>query len=1029
MSYRNSEVGVGDAVLLDDLSMNAFVENLRIRHGSAKLYTYIGEVCISVNPYRTVNIFGNDYVNDYKGREIFERPPHIFSIADSAYKTMKQRFKDTCIVISGESGSGKTEASKIIMRYIAAITNTSGQQEIERVKNVLLQSNCILEAFGNAKTNRNDNSSRFGKYMDINFDFKGDPLGGHINNYLLEKSRVVGQQTGERNFHSFYHLLSGASDQTLNKFGLKRDPNSYFYLKQGGSPKVDSINDKTEYKGVENAMKILNFNESQSETYWKTLAAIMHLGNIEFKVDEQNEDNIKITDSSKREISQIAKLLSINESELVKTLCHRVISAGGEVMSKQHTKVEATFGRDSFAKAIYERLFTQIVEQINNAIDMSKEANRRSISSGKKGAVIGVLDIYGFEIFDNNSFEQFCINYCNEKLQQLFIELVLKQEQEEYQREDIEWQHIEYFNNAIICNLVEENHKGVLAIIDEACLNVGKITDELLLENMDNKLAKHKHYTSRRLSPSDKTLVHHRDFRIKHYAGDVNYSIIGFIDKNKDSLFQDFKRLLYNSNDKVIKDMFPEGSQHMSAVNKRPLTAGFMFKTSMIALVKNLMSKAPYYVRCIKPNEQKSPVMFDEERVRHQVAYLGLLENVRVRRAGFAYRMTYERFLRRYKMLSARTWPNFRSGNDKDGCRVLIDENRFTNDVKYGKTKIFVRSPQTIATLETERTKLLHNIVVFLQKLWRGAIARMRYRKMRAAMTIIQYYRRYKVRKYVVQLLHLYRNVKNLRDYGKTLPWPTPPSGLKNNPGISQLRAIYIKWRALMVLKRFPREDWPQMQLKVIAADVFKGKRRDWGYAYKWEGNYLDKSAESDDYGKFSSAFTRLTLRDSTGCRKILFSAYIKKINKFNKSADRAVVVTNQYIYKFDIKKQLPLNKPMPIDSITGISVSPNLDQLIAIHLRDGNDFVFSLINMKSNFNSEINRVGELVAILLRQYYLIRKQELSIRVGTPVHCKLGKKDKIVNIDINANQPSVMFKKISSDSLSLVWPTILSNGNH
>ncbi len=316
---------------------------------------------------------------------------------------------------------------------------------------------------------------------------------------------------------------------------------------------MDSINDKTDYKAVGSAMKVLNFSENECETYWKIIAATLHLGNIEFNYAENNDEIIQISSSGKKDLHLIAQLLGVNETELTKTLCHRVIAAGGEVMTKQHTKTEASYGRDAFAKAIYDRLFSRIVQRINAAIDVDKEAKRRSITFGKKGAVIGVLDIYGFEIFDNNSFEQFCINYCNEKLQQLFIELVLKQEQEEYRNEGIEWINVEYFNNAIICNLVEENHKGILAIIDEACLNVGKKTDELLLEGMDNKLSGHKHYTSRRLAPSDKSLEHHRDFRIKHYAGDVKYSIVGFLDKNKDSLFQDFKRLLFNSSDNVIK--------------------------------------------------------------------------------------------------------------------------------------------------------------------------------------------------------------------------------------------------------------------------------------------------------------------------------------------------------------------------------------------------------------------------------------------------------------------------------------------
>uniref|UniRef100_T1JD45 Myosin motor domain-containing protein n=1 Tax=Strigamia maritima TaxID=126957 RepID=T1JD45_STRMM len=670
-----------DFVLLENITLDSVLENLRVRYNGGKIYSYIGEVCISINPYRTVDIYGQNYVNQYKGREIFERPPHIFAIADASYKAMKRRGKDTCIVISGESGSGKTEASKIIMRYIAAVTNISGQQEVDRVKNVLLQSNVILEAFGNAKTNRNDNSSRFGKYMDINFDFKGDPVGGHINDYLLEKSRVVAQQFGERNFHSFYQLIFGSPDQELNKWKLKRDPDAYYFINQGKSPKVDSINDRTDYKTVNSALRILGLKPDRINSLWTILAAILHLGNAEF-ISENDET--KIVDLEN--LRTIAELLSVSEESLTKALCHRVIAAGGEVMEKEHTVEQAKYGQDALAKAIYERMFTWIVSQVNEAIHVKTSGNKHA-----KDTVIGVLDIYGFEIFDNNSFEQFCINYCNEKLQQLFIELVLKSEQEEYKREGIEWQYIEYFNNQIICELAEQNHKGIIAILDEACLNVGKINDELLLEAMNNKLVGHKHYASRMTSPADKTLEHHRDFRIKHYAGDVTYNIIGFIDKNKDMLFQDFKRLLYNSSNELIKCMWPEGAQHVTKVTKRPLTAGTLFKNSMIELVKNLTSKEPYYVRCIKPNDQKSPVLFTEERVRHQVCYLGLLENIRVRRAGFAYRQTYDRFLRRYKMISKYTWPNFCGGTDKDGVRILIEQQNFSDDVVYGNTKIFIR--------------------------------------------------------------------------------------------------------------------------------------------------------------------------------------------------------------------------------------------------------------------------------------------------------------------------------------------------
>nr|CAH7751170.1 unnamed protein product [Callosobruchus chinensis] len=257
------EVGVGDFVLLDKIDLDSFMKNLQQRFKNGKIYTYIGEVCVSVNPYRTMNIYGQDYVEQYKARELFENPPHIFAIADASHKVMKQQGRDTCIVISGESGSGKTEASKIIMKYIAAVTNQdsirnpSGQKEIERVKNVLIQSNSILEAFGNAKTNRNDNSSRFGKYMDIHFDFKGDPIGGHINKYLLEKSRVIHQQPGERNFHCFYQIFCGGSDDLLKRLKLSRSPDHFFYVKQGNAAKVDTINDRNDYRDVTNSLNTL----------------------------------------------------------------------------------------------------------------------------------------------------------------------------------------------------------------------------------------------------------------------------------------------------------------------------------------------------------------------------------------------------------------------------------------------------------------------------------------------------------------------------------------------------------------------------------------------------------------------------------------------------------------------------------------------------------------------------------------------------------------------------------------------------
>ncbi|CAF1144575.1 unnamed protein product [Didymodactylos carnosus] len=648
-------------------------------------------VIVSVNPYRELPIYSAEYVKSYKGREIFERPPHIFAIAEAAYKTLKQRSTNSCIVISGESGSGKTEASKVILRYIAAVTNSSNQTGIERIKNILIQTTCVLESFGNAKTNRNDNSSRFGKYMDINFDFKFDPIGGIIRHYLLEKSRVVKQQEGERNFHSFYQLLFNGE---TTKYGLKLKPEQYNYINQGNCSKINKIDDKHDYQQVMQAMKIVGFKQDETDTIWKIVAAIIHLGNLQF--EDQDGEYCRVKSTTDGELSWLSKLLSCQESDISSTLTKRIVATQKEIIAAHQNTTKAYYGRDALAKALYERMFIWLIDHINQTISIDPE-KLDSYSHNKSSLVIGVLDIYGFEIFTNNSFEQLCINYCNEKLQQLFIELVLKQEQEEYEREGITWQHIDYFNNKIICDLIEQPRVGIIAHLDEACYQVGNVTDEMFLDSLNKSLKTHKHYTSWALSPGDKLLKNNqKHFLIRHYAGDVTYNVEGFLDKNRDTLFQDFKRLLYNSTNPVIKSMFPEGKQDIGVVTKRPQTAGTVFRNSMIALVDILSSKQPLYVRCIKPNEEKSSNLFDQTRVEHQVEYLGLLENVRVRRAGFAHRTPYTRFVQRYKIIDtvrSKLYPKAKNSSDKESATFICKQLNIENNVAYGKTKLFIKEP------------------------------------------------------------------------------------------------------------------------------------------------------------------------------------------------------------------------------------------------------------------------------------------------------------------------------------------------
>ncbi|KAK5935269.1 hypothetical protein CgunFtcFv8_020645 [Champsocephalus gunnari] len=668
-SHNVKHSGVDDMVLLSKINEDAIVDNLKKRYMDDYIFTYIGPVLISINPFKQMPYFGDKEVEMYQGAAQYENPPHIYALADNMYRNMMIDSENQCVIISGESGAGKTVAAKYIMGYISKVSG--GGPKVQHVKDIILQSNPLLEAFGNAKTVRNNNSSRFGKYFEIQFSSGGEPDGGKISNFLLEKSRVVMRNPGERSFHIFYQLIEGATAEQKGTLGIT-SLDYYTYLNQSGSYKVDDINDKSDFQETTHAMDVIGISSENNSMVLQIVAGVLHLGNITFK-----EAGNYAAVESEEFLAFPAFLLGIDQNRLKEKLTSRKMDSkwGNAIESIDVTlNVEqACYTRDALSKALHSRVFDFLVESINKA--MVKD---------HKDYNIGVLDIYGFEIFQKNGFEQFCINFVNEKLQQIFIELTLKAEQEEYVQEGIKWTQIEYFNNKIVCDLIEsKSPPGIMCILDDVCATMHA----------------------------------------------VSYDAEGFCERNRDVLFNDLIELMQSSEIAFIRARFPE---NLNAEKKgRPTTAGSKIKKQANDLVSTLMKCTPHYIRCIKPNETKKPRDWEESRAKHQVEYLGLKENIRVRRAGYAYRRVFKKFLNRYAILTKESWPTWQ-GDEKQGVlHVLRSVNMDQDQFQLGRTKVFIKAPESLFLLEETRERKFDSYARTIQKAWRKYMARKKYVQMR----------------------------------------------------------------------------------------------------------------------------------------------------------------------------------------------------------------------------------------------------------------------------------------------------------
>lgn len=716
--HPTSVHGVEDMIRLGDLNEAGILRNLLIRYRDHLIYTYTGSILVAVNPYQLLSIYSSEHIRQYTNKKIGEMPPHIFAIADNCYFNMKRNNRDQCCIISGESGAGKTESTKLILQFLAAI---SGQHSW--IEQQVLEATPILEAFGNAKTIRNDNSSRFGKYIDIHFNKRGAIEGAKIEQYLLEKSRVCRQAPDERNYHVFYCMLEGMNEEEKKKLGLGQAAD-YNYLAMGNCITCEGRVDSQEYANIRSAMKVLMFTDTENWEILKLLAAILHMGNLQYEARTfENLDACEVLFSPS--LATAASHLEVNPPDLMSCLTSRTLITRGETVSTPLSREQALDVRDAFVKGIYGRLFVWIVEKINAAI---YKPPSQEVTNARRS--IGLLDIFGFENFTVNSFEQLCINFANEHLQQFFVRHVFKLEQEEYDLESIDWLHIEFTDNQEALDMIANRPMNVISLIDEES-KFPKGTDATMLHKLNSQHRLNANYVPPKNS-------HETQFGINHFAGVVYYESQGFLEKNRDTLHGDIIQLVHSSRNKFVKQIFQADVAMGAETRKRSPTLSSQFKRSLELLMRTLGACQPFFVRCIKPNEFKKPMLFDRHLCVRQLRYSGMMETIRIRHAGYPIRYSFVEFVERYRVLLPGVKPAYKQGDLQETCQRMAEAVLGTHDDwQIGKTKIFLKDHHDML-LEVERDKAITDRVILLQKVIRGFKDRSNFLRLKSAATLIQ---------------------------------------------------------------------------------------------------------------------------------------------------------------------------------------------------------------------------------------------------------------------------------------------------
>ncbi|KAF1523987.1 Unconventional myosin-Ia, partial [Eudyptes sclateri] len=926
---------VGDLVLLDPLTEKSLLHTLQERFRRSDIYTYIGNVVISVNPYRSLPIYTPEKVQEYHNCNFFAVKPHIYAIADDAYRSLRDRDRDQCILITGESGAGKTEASKLVMSYVAAVCSKG--EEVDKVKEQLLQSNPVLE-------------------------------GG---------------------------AMAEQPPPHPEQLKLRQDCRHYGYLNRESSG-LPGVDDAANFRAMQDAMRVIGFSPTEVTALLEVTAVVLKLGNVQLSSNYQSSGMEACSIAEPQELQEICELIGLDPGMLERALCSRTVKARDEAVLTTLSVPQGYYGRDALAKNIYSRLFDWLVNRINTSIQ---------VKPGKQRKVMGVLDIYGFEIFQDNGFEQFIINYCNEKLQQIFILMTLKEEQEEYVREGIQWTPVEFFDNSIICDLIENSKCGILAMLDEECLRPGVVNEDTFLIKLNQLFATHKHYESKETQNARHIMdasLPPQCFRIHHYAGKVTYNVTGFIEKNNDLLFRDLSQAMWAAQHTLLRSLFPEGDPQRVSL-KLPPTAGFQFKASVATLMKNLYSKNPNYIRCIKPNETKTAMLFTPELVLAQIRYLGLMENVRVRRAGYAFRQLYGLFLERYKMLSPRTWPRW-AGSDREGAKVLLAELAFPpEELAFGHTKVFIRSPHTLFDLERRRQERVAQLATLIQKTFRGWRCRTQYQLMRKSQIIISAWFRghmqknkYKQMKRSALIIQAYaRGWKVRRAYRRYFR-----SGASTRLANFIYRRLVQKFlvglrRNLPPLSVMDRT-WPPTPYKFLAAA--NQELRSIFYRWKCTGQRWLMASVPSLQQPFQGEYLGLTQNTkyqklhAVAKDKLVMADTVRKVNRANgKTVPRLLLLTTEHLVLADPKAAQP-KTVLSLGDIRSVSVTRFSDGLLALHLKET-----STGGAKGDFLLISDHLIELVTRLHQTLMDATAQALPLHITDEFSTRFQKGDMAVTV--------------------------------